>query len=126
MDETMELTGLPIDVVHQQIEQDVKAMETVKFTVMIKIADNAFASENVISVILRFRGPSGGEFGEPIPLKLKIVKPPVQLTEVELVRIAAKLFYEAKLGQSFDEVLAVVTQHNGDEKRCVEALQPRQ
>lgn len=63
MDETMELAGLPIEVVHQLVEQDVKAMETVKFTVMIKVADNAFATENVIPIVLRFRGPNGGEFG---------------------------------------------------------------
>lgn len=123
LDETMELTSIPIEVVHQPIDQDVKAMETAKFTVMVKIADNAFASES--TVLLRFRGPNGGEFGEPIALKLKIA-PVAQMSQVELVKLAVKLFDAAKLGQSFDEVLAVVTTFNGDEKRSVEALQPRQ
>lgn len=90
--------------------------------VMIKVRAEAVATE-VTHVVVRFRNPSGSEFGYPIELKLKVEQPvqtiqqvqPVQLSQVELTKLAVKLFTVTKLGQSFDEVLAVVNQFNGDE-----------
>ena len=96
--------------------------------VMIKVKAEAVATD-VTHVVVRFRNPGGSEFGYPIELKLKVEQPvqtiqqvkqvqqvqPVQLSQVELTKLAVKLFTVTKLGQSFDEVLAVVNQFNGDE-----------
>jgi len=64
MDDSIDIVGMPIEVVHMPIDMiDVKAMETFDLSVPIQIAENAIASENVFEVLLRFRGPKGGEFG---------------------------------------------------------------
>jgi len=88
MDESMELTGMPIEVVHLPIDMiEVKGMETFDLTVPIQVAENAIVSDHVFELKLRFRGPKGGEFGEPILLKMKIVDQlkaePVEETKVE-------------------------------------------
>jgi hypothetical protein len=140
MDESMELTGMPIEVVHLPIDMiDVKAQETFDLCVPIQIADNAIVSDHVFELTLRFRGPKGGEFGEPIPLKIKIVnqvkaeepeskkvEEPIKKSQVELVKLAVKLYDLDKLGKTFDECLEVVTNTNGDEEVAKKSLQPRQ
>ena len=64
MDESIDIVGMPIEVVHMPIDMiDVKAMETFDLSVPIQIAENAIAGDNVFEVLLRFRGPKGGEFG---------------------------------------------------------------
>lgn len=54
---------------------------------------------------LSFRGPKGGMFGQPIPLKLRVTAAaqeeevkPVPLSQIELIKIAVKLYDEYKLG----------------------------
>jgi ribosome assembly protein YihI (activator of Der GTPase) len=102
---------MPIEVVHIQIDKKVEAMENLKLEVPITVADNANATGEVFECKLRFRGPKGGEFGEPIPLKIKVVErqqqakaeeskeePPKALEQVELVKMAVKLFDALKLG----------------------------
>jgi hypothetical protein len=54
-------------------------------------------------VKLRFRGPRGGEIGETIVLKIKVMKKVV--SQVEKVKLAIKLFDVLKLGQSYDACL---------------------
>ena len=64
MDESIDIVGMPIEVVHMPIDMiDVKAMETFDLSVPIQIAENAIVSDKVFEVLLRFRGPKGGEFG---------------------------------------------------------------
>ena len=74
MDESMELTGMPIEIVHLPIDMiEVKGMETFDLSVPIQVAENAIVSDHIFEFTLRFRGPKGGEFGEKIPLKIKVV-----------------------------------------------------
>lgn len=137
----MELTGMPIEVVHLPIDMiEVKAKETFELCVPIQIPDNAIVSDHIFELTLRFRGPKGGQFGEPIPLKIKIVdhikaeaepetkkvEEPVKKSQVELVKLAVKLYDVDKLGKTFDECLEVVTVSNGDEEVAKKSLQPRQ
>lgn len=136
MDESTDIAGMPIEVVNVPVDTKVEAMETLKMSVPITVAENAFVTEQVFEFKLRFRGPHGNEFGEPIPLKLKVVdfkkpvaeeKPtPVKMSQVELVKLAVKLFDVQKLGQTFDECLGVVTEFNGNEEEAIKCLQPRQ
>jgi len=51
---------------------------------------------------------------------------PVKMSQVELVKLAVKLFDVQKLGQTFDECLGVVTEFNGNEEAAIKCLQPRQ
>jgi len=94
-------------------------MESFVLEVPIQIIDSAIISDKVYDFSLRFRGPKGGEFGEPIPMKIKVVAPkasPEKIkNQVELVKLAVKLFDVLKLGKSYDECLEVVTSCNGDE-----------
>jgi uncharacterized CHY-type Zn-finger protein len=136
MDESTDIAGMPIEVVNVPVDSKVDAMETLKMSVPITVAENAFITDQVFEFKLRFRGPHGNEFGEPIPLKLKVVdfkkpavveKPaPVKMSQVELVKLAVKLFDVQKLGQTFDECLGVVTEFNGNEEAAIKRLQPRQ
>lgn len=139
MDESTDIAGMPIEVVHLPIDMiDVKGMDTFDLSVPIQVADNAIVTDHVFEVKLRFRGPKGGEFGEPIPIKIKVVsqlKPepetakvqePVQKSQVELVKLAVKLYDVNKLGKTFDECLEVVTRCNGDEEVAIKSLKPRQ
>jgi hypothetical protein len=74
MDESNEISGMPIEIVHVPMDDfDVKAMENFTVTIPIQVVDNAFPSDQVFAFTLRFRGPHGSEFGEPIPLKLKVI-----------------------------------------------------
>lgn len=84
---------------------------------------------------MKFHGPKGGEFGEQIPMKLRVVAAPVpevkapepeKKSHLELVKLAVKLFDTEKLGQTFNEVLEIVTLVNGDEEVAKKSLQPRQ
>jgi hypothetical protein len=68
------LEGFPFEVDSTPINREIKPKETFIVKVMIKVSERAVASENVTNVFVRFRNPGGGEFGEPIPLKLKIVQ----------------------------------------------------
>ena len=80
-----------------------------------------------MQINLRFRGPKGGEFGQPIPIKLKINEPVkvVKLSQVELVKLAIKLFDAEGLGETYDEVIAIVTKFNGDLEQSRKYLVPR-
>lgn len=48
------------------------------------------------------------------------------MSQVELVKLAVKLYDVKKLGKNFDECLEVVTNCNGDEEVAIKSLQPRQ
>jgi len=73
MDETTDIAGMPIEVVNVPVDSKVEAMETLKMSVPLTVAENAFVTDQVFEFKLRFRGPHGNEFCEPIPLKLKVV-----------------------------------------------------
>jgi len=142
MDSSVEQQGLPIELVNVPVDQKVEANQCLAVTVPITVLESAKPSDEVLDYKLRFRGPKGGEIGEPIPIKVKIVAPevpkveapakeekveePVQKSHLELVKIAVKLFDTEKLGQTFNEVLEVVTLVNGDEDVAKKSLQPRQ
>merc|ERR1719333_445347 len=114
-------------------------METLKLSVPITVLDSAKPSDEPFQTILRFRGPKGGEIGEPMPIKIRIVAAPAQpeptkpapakeeekKSHLEIVKIAVKLFDTEKLGQTFNEVLEVVTLVNGNEEIAKKSLQPR-
>lgn len=113
---------MPIHVVHLPIDREVKAKETFKLIVPITIVDHALIGQE-FEFNLSFRGPRGGQFGHQIPLKLRVtgevveeVVKPEPLSQIELVKIAVKLYDTYKLGQSFDEVFQLVTKFNGDEE----------
>merc|ERR1719454_93420 len=134
MDETVEIAGMPIEVVNMPIDEKVEAQETFKLTVPITVVDDAIAGDHVFDFKLRFRGPKGGEIGHPIPMKIKVVAPQIKeepkkvepKSHLELVKLAVKLFDTDKLGQTFNECLEVVTLVNGDEEVAKKSLQPRQ
>ena len=52
-------------------------------------------------IVLCFRGPNGNQFGEAIPMKIKVVSS--EKDEMEFYKLAIKLHEVLKLGQSFDE-----------------------
>lgn len=70
LDSTIEQADMPIELVNLPVEQQVGAMETFKMTVPITVNEDAQAG--LFEFKLRFRGPKGGEFGEAIPVKLRI------------------------------------------------------
>jgi len=138
LDNSVEQKGMPIELVNVPVDQKVESMETLKMAVPITVLEAAQPSEQPFQTVLRFRGPKGGEIGEPMPIKIKIVAPkaapqeaqkPVEeekKSHLEIVKIAVKLFDTEKLGQTFNEVLEVVTLVNGNEEIAKKSLQPRQ
>lgn len=128
---------MPIELINVPVDQKVDANQTYKITVPICVLESAKPTDGLYEFSLRFRGPKGSEFGDAIPLKLRISAPaqpmpeviqpePVKKSHLELVKLAVKLFDEEKLGQTFNECLEVVTQVNGDEDVARKCLQPRQ
>jgi len=133
MDSSVEQKDMPIELVNVPVDSKVEAMETLKMSVPITVLESAKPSDELFTTVLRFRGPKGGEIGEPIPIKIKIVAPktkpveePVKKSHLELVKLAVKLFDTEKLGQTFNECLEIVTLVNGDEEIAKKSLQPRQ
>lgn len=134
LDSSVEQVGMPIENVNLPIDSKVEAMETLKLTVPIAVLEGANPTE-LFEFKLRFRGPKGGEIGQPIPIKLRIPAPVAKKTteqpvekksHLELVKLAVKLFDTEKLGQTFNECLENVTLVNGDEEVARKSLQPRQ
>jgi hypothetical protein len=120
--------------VNLPIDSKVEAMETLKLSVPIAVLEGAEPTE-LFEFKLRFRGPKGGEIGQPIPIKLRIPAPAAKIiaekpvekkSHLDLVKLAVKLFDTEKLGQTFNECLEVVTLVNGDEEVARKSLQPRQ
>ena len=72
LDDSVDLTKLPIEVVNVPITFEVKGQESFKLSVPIKVHDHALVSEEPFEITLVFRGPKGNKFGELIPMKLKI------------------------------------------------------
>lgn len=84
---------------------------------------------------MRFRGPKGNQFGQPIPISIKIVsklsepaqkkaEPTEPMSQIELVKLAVKLFDSMKLERSnFDKCLAIVTKFNGDVEQAQKFLE---
>lgn len=144
LDSSIEQSDMPIELVNIPMDQIVCAMETFKMTVPITVNEDAKAG--LFEFKLRFRGPKGGEFGEPIPIKLRVTevnevndvkvekaeektqepKPAEPMSHLELVKLAVKLFEQDKLGQTFKEVMDTVTLVKGDADLATKSLQPRQ
>lgn len=78
MDDSVEIAGMPIEVINMPIDNKLEAMETLKLQVPITVVDDAIPCDNVFEFKLRFRGPKGGEIGHPIPMKVKVVPHPVK------------------------------------------------
>lgn len=131
LDQSVEQKDMPLEILNIPVEEKVEAMGTLTMNVPITVADNAQPTE-MYEFALRFCGPKGGQIGEPIPMKLKIVAAPVPekkqepKSHLELVKLSVKLFDNDKLGQTFNECLEVVTLVNGDEEAAKKSLQPRQ
>jgi hypothetical protein len=135
MDEDQNIEGMPIEVVHLPIDQELKSFEVLKMSVPITVCADAFPSDEPFQCTLRFRGPKGNEFGQPIPISIKIVSKlsePAQkeaehtkpMSQIELVKLAVKLFDSMKLERSnFDKCLAIVTKFNGDVERAQKFLE---
>lgn len=94
MDESVNLERMPIEFVNVPVNFEVKGQENFKMTIPITVLPTARPSDEVYEFVLCFRGPNGNQFGEQIPLKIKIVAASSQLdenAEVEMYRIASKL-----------------------------------
>lgn len=122
MDESVELANLPVEVVNVPIDFEVKGQETFKLSVPIKVHEHSLPSDEPLDFVLVFRGPNGNKFGEPIHLKLKVIKQQSQQeheepllekteqivqapSEIETLKMAIKLHEGLNNGQSFDECL---------------------
>lgn len=128
MDESVDLQNMPIDFINVPINFEVKGQENFKITIPITVLPTAFASDRVYEFILCFRGPNGNQFGEQIPLKIKIVAPATvhdEKVEIEMYKLAYKL-HDLKLGKSFEDCLKAVKQALGDEAEAVKVLQSKQ
>lgn len=115
MDESVDLIRMPIELVHQPIDFEVKGLQTFKLTVPITIKSTAQVNGSVFDFVLCFRGPNGNQFGDQISMKLKVEAEKARMSEVQLTKLAIKL-YDSKIGKSYEECLKVVEQVNGDEK----------
>jgi hypothetical protein len=81
MDESVNLQNMPIDFINVPINFEVKGQENFKMAVPITVLPTAFPSDQVYEFMLCFRGPNGNQFGEQIPLKIKIVAPSSPMDE---------------------------------------------
>ena len=140
MDENQNIEGMPIEVVHLPVDQELKSFEVLKMSVPITVCANAFPSDEPFKCTLRFRGPKGNEFGQPIPISIKIVSKlsaessaqtqkntsTEPMSQIELVKLAVKLFDTMKLGSNFEECLAIITKCNGDVEQAQKLLKPRE
>ncbi len=75
MDESVNLQNMPIDFINVPVDFEVKGQENFKLTIPITVLSTAFPSDQIYEFVLCFRGPNGNQFGEQIPLKIKIVAP---------------------------------------------------
>ena len=115
MDDSVDLTKLPIEVVNVPITFEVKGQDSFKLSVPIKVHEHALVSEEPFEFSLVFRGPNGNKFGDLIPMKIKIVEVGSQeenkqvevksLSEIEVLKLAIKLHEGIQNGQSFDECM---------------------
>ena len=64
MDESVNLKKMPIEMIEQPIDFEVRGYQTFKLNVPIVIRDNAPISEQIYEFILVFRGPNGNAFGD--------------------------------------------------------------
>jgi|DEB19_MinimDraft_2_1074335.scaffolds.fasta_scaffold57591_2 hypothetical protein len=92
MDESVDIAALPIEVVNVPINFDVKGHETFKIQVPIKVLDIMIPDKTEYEFSLCFRGPNGNQFGEPIPMKIKVVpNQSEEKDEIEFYKLAIKL-----------------------------------
>jgi len=101
MHDSVDIAHSPIEPVYVPVPDDVKAQETFKMQVPIKVLDLMIPDKTEYDVVLCFRGPNGKQFGETIPMRLKVVS--AEVDEMEFYKLAIKLHDVLKLGQSFDE-----------------------
>ena len=73
MDESVSLNNMPIEFVSVPVDFEVKGQENFKMAIPISVLSTAFPSDEIYEFVLCFRGPNGNQFGERIPLKIKIV-----------------------------------------------------
>ena len=125
MDESVNLQNMPIDFINVPVDFEVRGQENFKLTVPITVLPTAFPSDQIYEFVLCFRGPNGNQFGEQIPLKIKIVAPASEQTEIAMYKLAYKL-HDLKLGKNIDECLSAVQQANCDEAEAVKILQSKQ
>ena len=115
MDESVDLIRMPIEMVYQPIHFEVKGQQTFKLTVPITIKETAEINNPIFDFVLCFRGPNGNQFGDQIALKLQVRSERPQMSEVQLTKLAIKL-YDSKVGKSYEDCLKVVEQVHGDEE----------
>ena len=125
MDESVNLQNMPIDFINVPVDFEVKGQENFKLTIPITVLSTAFPSDQIYEFVLCFRGPNGNQFGEQIPLKIKIVAPSNEQNEVAMVKLAQKL-HDLKLGKNFEACLSAVQQANCDETEAIKVLQSKQ
>jgi hypothetical protein len=104
MHESVDISTLPIEVVNVPITFDVKGHENFKILVPVKVLDIMIPDKTEYEFTLCFRGPNGNQFGETIPMKIKVVpSQSEEKDEIEFYKLAIKLHDQLKLGKSFDE-----------------------
>lgn len=127
MDESVNLKNMPIEFINVPINFEVRGQENFKMTIPITVLPHAIPTDEVYEFVLCFRGPNGNQFGEKIPLKIKIVGADSRLDEdieVEMYRIASKL-HDQKLGKGFEDCLNVVKQCKNNEDEAIKVLKSK-
>ena len=124
MDESVNLQNMPIDFINVPVDFEVKGQENFKLTIPISVLPTAIPSDQIYEFVLCFRGPNGNQFGEQIPLKIKIVALTNEQNEVAMIKLAQKL-HDLKLGKSFEVCLSAVQQANCDEAEAIKVLQSK-
>ena len=125
LDDDCEWKSLPIAQIYQPIDFPVTGQQTFKVCVVIQVNPNAEPSDKIYNFVVRFRGPKGKPFGDPIPLSLQVTRK-VELnisiqTELQWTRLAIKLF-DQKVGASYEECANAVRKANGDEALAIQLL----
>ena len=90
-------------------------------SVPLKVHDHAIVDDKVHEIKLAMRGPGGCQFGNVITLKLKVIMPADYNSEIELYKLAMKL-YEQGLG-NFEDCVVAVKNTNCDEQAAIKAMQ---
>lgn len=102
--------------VNVPIDFEVEPLTNYKITIPLNINDQAVADDGVINADFALTGPRGSTFGEPIQLKIKVVK---KIDEFEFFQIAMRLFEDAKKTNQdvvFEDVVEILKNSGSNEE----------
>jgi len=120
-----DFSGLPIDIVHVPISEEVKGKQSIKISAPLSVLPQMVADETKTwEVNLTIRGPRGHPFGDIIPVQFKICFPKAQKDELEVYKLAIKL-QELNLG-TFEQCTKAAIASNCDEVAATKSLKELQ